>query len=312
MGHPGLLHGPVHHGRRPGRVGRLEALADSIAGFAGERPARVHRRLLWGSGVLSGIVDNIPYVASMSPVVAEHRRRRTASRRCCGGRWRSARTWAATPPPSAPAPTSWSSASPPATAPDRVLAVHPLRRCVVAGGHPGRVDALPLAALLPARGLIAWPVLGGSRTSSRCAAVSRPRTCPVLHHDQQRAAQPGHHRGALQDGGVTVDSGELDPVPADGSRSPTRSPARPCSTAALRRPRPRPAPAPGHPARSPVRRTAAPARPATPQPDGRRRRRRRFPAADARRSAERLSAPDRLDRRSAGPARDPGPSQRLP
>ena len=27
--------------------------------------------LLWGSGVVSGIVDNIPYVASMSPVVAD-------------------------------------------------------------------------------------------------------------------------------------------------------------------------------------------------------------------------------------------------
>jgi Na+/H+ antiporter NhaD/arsenite permease-like protein len=51
--------------------GVLEGLAHSIAGFAGEDPLAFTGVLLWGSGVLSGIVDNIPYVASMSPVVAD-------------------------------------------------------------------------------------------------------------------------------------------------------------------------------------------------------------------------------------------------
>ena len=50
--------------------GVLEALAHSIAGFADTDPLAFTGLLLWGSGVLSGIVDNIPYVASMSPVVA--------------------------------------------------------------------------------------------------------------------------------------------------------------------------------------------------------------------------------------------------
>ena len=62
--------------------------------------------LLCGSAVLSAIVDNIPYVATMSPVVADLVSQGGAAR-CCGGRWRSAPTSAATPPPSAPPPT-WS------------------------------------------------------------------------------------------------------------------------------------------------------------------------------------------------------------
>ena len=38
---------------------------------------------------------------------------------------------------------------------------------------------------------------------------------PVLvHDDEQRAAQPGHLRGAFHDRGVPVDGGQLDPVPA--------------------------------------------------------------------------------------------------
>jgi Na+/H+ antiporter NhaD/arsenite permease-like protein len=51
-------------------AGVLGGLADSIAAFAGENLLAFTGVLLWGSGVLSGIVDNIPYVASMSPVVA--------------------------------------------------------------------------------------------------------------------------------------------------------------------------------------------------------------------------------------------------
>lgn len=51
--------------------GVLAAIAHSATGFAGNDPMAFTGVLLWGSGVLSGIVDNIPYVASMSPVVAE-------------------------------------------------------------------------------------------------------------------------------------------------------------------------------------------------------------------------------------------------
>ncbi|HSU11447.1 MAG TPA: ArsB/NhaD family transporter, partial [Pseudonocardia sp.] len=50
--------------------GVLDALANSVADFASGNLLAVTGVLLWGSGLLSGIVDNIPYVASMSPVVA--------------------------------------------------------------------------------------------------------------------------------------------------------------------------------------------------------------------------------------------------
>ena len=52
-------------------AGVLEAVAESVGGFADSDPLAFAGILLWGSGVLSGIVDNIPYVASMSPVVVE-------------------------------------------------------------------------------------------------------------------------------------------------------------------------------------------------------------------------------------------------
>lgn len=50
--------------------GVLGALAGAVAGFAGENLVGFTALLLWGSAILSGIVDNIPYVASMAPVVA--------------------------------------------------------------------------------------------------------------------------------------------------------------------------------------------------------------------------------------------------
>jgi Na+/H+ antiporter NhaD/arsenite permease-like protein len=53
------------------KTGVLATLAQAVAGFAGTNLAGFTAVLLWGSGVLSGIVDNIPYVASMSPVVAD-------------------------------------------------------------------------------------------------------------------------------------------------------------------------------------------------------------------------------------------------
>lgn len=51
-------------------AGVLGSLAEAVAGFAGDNLPGFTAVLLWGSGVLSGVVDNIPYVASMSPVVA--------------------------------------------------------------------------------------------------------------------------------------------------------------------------------------------------------------------------------------------------
>jgi Na+/H+ antiporter NhaD/arsenite permease-like protein len=50
--------------------GVLGALANSVAGFAGANLLGFTTVLLWGSGVLSGVIDNIPYVASMAPVVS--------------------------------------------------------------------------------------------------------------------------------------------------------------------------------------------------------------------------------------------------
>jgi hypothetical protein len=40
----------------------------------------------------------------------------------------------------------------------------------------------------------------------------QPADLLVFDDDDQRAVQPGHQRRALQDGGVTVDGRELDPV----------------------------------------------------------------------------------------------------
>jgi Na+/H+ antiporter NhaD/arsenite permease-like protein len=51
-------------------AGVLGGLTDAVAEFAGSDLLAFTGVLIWGSGVLSGIVDNIPYVASMSPVVA--------------------------------------------------------------------------------------------------------------------------------------------------------------------------------------------------------------------------------------------------
>ena len=109
--------------------------------------------LLWGSAVLSAIVDNIPYVATMSPIVADlvDANGGDDQRRCCGGRWRSAPTSAATPPPSAPRPTSSSSASPNAPA-DRISFWEFTKYgLVVTVVTVAAVRAVPVAALLRLR-----------------------------------------------------------------------------------------------------------------------------------------------------------------
>jgi Na+/H+ antiporter NhaD/arsenite permease-like protein len=52
-------------------TGVIEQVANYAADAASGRLATASVGLLWGSAVLSGVVDNIPYVATMSPVVAE-------------------------------------------------------------------------------------------------------------------------------------------------------------------------------------------------------------------------------------------------
>ncbi len=52
-------------------VGALEMFADYLKGVLGDDPRVVGSIVLGASGVLSGIVDNIPYVASMTPVIAD-------------------------------------------------------------------------------------------------------------------------------------------------------------------------------------------------------------------------------------------------
>ncbi len=52
-------------------AGVLGALTSSLSGFAEGNLLAFNGVLLWGSGLLSGVVDNIPYVASMAPVIAE-------------------------------------------------------------------------------------------------------------------------------------------------------------------------------------------------------------------------------------------------
>jgi Na+/H+ antiporter NhaD/arsenite permease-like protein len=52
-------------------TGVIDNLANASAGAAEGRLLLTSMVLLWASGVLSAIVDNIPYVATMSPVVAD-------------------------------------------------------------------------------------------------------------------------------------------------------------------------------------------------------------------------------------------------
>lgn len=52
------------------RAGVLDALAGAVTGFAASDRLGFTMLLLGGSGLLSGVVDNIPYVASMAPLVA--------------------------------------------------------------------------------------------------------------------------------------------------------------------------------------------------------------------------------------------------
>lgn len=52
-------------------TGAIKQLSDAAADLAEGRLAATSIGLLWGSAVLSAVVDNIPYVATVSPVVAD-------------------------------------------------------------------------------------------------------------------------------------------------------------------------------------------------------------------------------------------------
>ncbi|MES9602389.1 MULTISPECIES: transporter permease [Actinomadura] len=112
-----LLRRPVRHGRRPGRERRHRRHLPRRRGHH-RRPPRVRDHAPAGaSAVLSAIVDHIPYVATMRPIVSDLVQQQPAGTApSCRERSPSAPASTATPPPSAPAPTPSSSASPPATA----------------------------------------------------------------------------------------------------------------------------------------------------------------------------------------------------
>jgi Na+/H+ antiporter NhaD/arsenite permease-like protein len=50
-------------------VGVIGAMGEFLIDVVGERYLLAASALLWGSALLSGIVDNIPYVATMTPLV---------------------------------------------------------------------------------------------------------------------------------------------------------------------------------------------------------------------------------------------------
>ncbi|MGI8458780.1 MAG: ArsB/NhaD family transporter, partial [Propionibacteriaceae bacterium] len=53
------------------KTGVIDLLAHGLADATGDSPGRAMMLLLWASAVLSGIVDNIPYVATVGPVVEQ-------------------------------------------------------------------------------------------------------------------------------------------------------------------------------------------------------------------------------------------------
>jgi Na+/H+ antiporter NhaD/arsenite permease-like protein len=53
------------------KVGVIRYLADQVVSHTQGYPVRTTFTLLWGSAVLSSIVDNIPYVAAMNPLIVD-------------------------------------------------------------------------------------------------------------------------------------------------------------------------------------------------------------------------------------------------
>ncbi len=53
------------------KTGGIDHLASGLVSATGDSPERAMMLLLWGSALLSAVVDNIPYVATMAPVVQQ-------------------------------------------------------------------------------------------------------------------------------------------------------------------------------------------------------------------------------------------------
>ena len=65
----GVLHGTVRHGRGPGPHRRHRDGGDWALELFGDNHFAAATSLLFGSAILGAFVDNIPYVATMAPVV---------------------------------------------------------------------------------------------------------------------------------------------------------------------------------------------------------------------------------------------------
>ena len=96
------------------KTGVIDHLAAGLAAATGDSVPAAMMLILWGSAALSALVDNIPFVATMAPVVDQLVSPTGPSpvRTDCGGPWCWAPTSAGTRPRSEPAPTSSSPASP--------------------------------------------------------------------------------------------------------------------------------------------------------------------------------------------------------
>jgi len=54
-----------------GKVGIIEALSQSLFAVLGSSPLRASVILMWLSGIVSSVVDNIPVATSLSPIVRD-------------------------------------------------------------------------------------------------------------------------------------------------------------------------------------------------------------------------------------------------
>ena len=69
MADAGVLHGPVRHGRRTGAHRRHRALSAPGRRHSATTGSLAATALLFGSAILGAFIDNIPYAATMAPVV---------------------------------------------------------------------------------------------------------------------------------------------------------------------------------------------------------------------------------------------------
>ena len=173
------------------KVGVIGDIAAWAIDAVGDRYFLTSTVLVFASGALSGIVDNIPYVATMTPLVDDlvQAGDGSAGATSRGGRSPSAPTSAATPPPSAPRPTSWCWASPRATATDLVLAVHEVRprRRHRDGLH---LLAVRRPALLRA-GLTRPGTVTPAATPDAAARASRARPSAAPRGSRRTSGRPG-------------------------------------------------------------------------------------------------------------------------